>query len=131
MGQVYSVILDVKFKDKEKAAEALRDKISKGKEENTNYNLDHYKSIGIGIDTVDDLLKIFFGGWQGKIIQYETEKDKKIYAGFNACYGWENVMMTAFEQMAPYLEDDSSLTIYPDSGTDKAIVKSGKAIWVK
>lgn len=130
MGQVYSVILDVKFKDKEKAAETLRDKISKGKEENTNYNLDHYKSIGIGIDTIEDLLKIFFGGWRG-ILGSGTGKDKRLYAGFNACYGWENVMMTAFEQIAPYLEDDSSLTIYPDSGTDKAIVKSGKAIWVK
>ena len=130
MGQVYSVILDVKFKDKKKAAEALRDKISKGKEENTNYNLDHYKSIGIGIDTIEDLLKIFFGGWKGRL-ESGTRKERRLYAGFNACYGWENVMMTAFEQIAPYLEDDSSLTIYPDSGKDKAIVKSGKAIWVK
>ena len=131
MGQVYSVILDVKFKNKEKAADALREKISEAKSEHTNYDLEHYQTLGIGIEKIEDLLKIFFAGWEGKLQPANGEKTNRLYSGFNASYGWGNVMMTAFEKIAPYLEDGSTITIYPDSGIDKAVVINGKAVWIE
>ena len=39
-------------------------------------------------------------------------------------------MMDAFDEMAPFLENGSSIRIYPDSGVDKGTVKNKKAIWL-
>ena len=129
MGQCYFVRLKLKLKDKDGAAKALRKKIGRAKEEYTNYSLDHYKKIGIGMESLEDLLKIFFGGWEGKLVQDEKNPDT-LTAGFDARYGWEGVMMSAFDELSPFLEDKSSVTIYPDSGMDKAIIKNGKSIWL-
>lgn len=38
-------------------------------------------------------------------------------------------MITAFNEIGPYLKDGSSIKIYPDSGVDKAVVKNGKVEW--
>ena len=51
------------------------------------------------------------------------------YADFNAYYGWEGVMMDAFEEIAPYLTEQSEIKIYPDSGCDHGIVRNGKCEW--
>lgn len=122
MGQTYSVYLKVEFKDKEGAKNALFKKIARAKEEHTDYGLEHFKELGIGTDSIEDLLKIIFGGWDGKLVDGQ--------AGFDASYGWEQVMMDSFTIMAPFLEDGSEIKIYPDSGLDRAIVKDGKADWV-
>lgn len=126
MGQTYSVVLEVKFKDKDGAAQALRNKIARAGEEGVLYGLDHYKyELGIGTDTIEDLLKIFFGGWDGKLIDYGTS----MTSSFDASYGWEGVMMDAFDDIAPFLEDGSEIRIYPDSGKDRATVYEGIATW--
>lgn len=126
MGQCYSVILKVNFTDKQKAADALNDKISWAAEERTNYNLGHYQELGIGSDTIEDLLKIFFGGWSGNL---KTREDGSMDSDFDASYGWEGVMMDAFERIAPYLEDGSMIKIYPDCGVDKGTVVNGIVTW--
>ena len=125
MGQTYAVSLKLHFKDKEGAAQALRDKIARATEERVIYSLEHYRELGIGTDTVEGLLRIFFGGWEGKLQNTGTSLE----SGFDACYGWETVMMDAFDLMAPFLEDGSEITIYPDSGIDNAVVQGGKAVW--
>ena len=126
MGQTYSVRLKVSFKDERGAVKALQAKIARGSEERVSYSLDHYRELGVGTETIGDLLRIFFGGWQGRL-------DQSPYGGlvsdFDACYGWEGVMMDAFDILAPYLEDGSSVKIWPDSGVDEAVVTGGEATW--
>lgn len=126
MGQCYSVVIKAEFKDTESAAKALRGKIERAEEERINYGLAHYKDLGIGTDTLEDLLNIFFGGWEGKL---KTRDDGAMDSDFDASYGWEGVMMDAFEVIAPFLEDGSTIKIYPDSGVDKGIANGGAVIW--
>lgn len=45
MGSVYSIYSQMKFKDKNKAIKILQAKISRGKEEHTDYGLDTYRKI--------------------------------------------------------------------------------------
>ena len=126
MGQVYSVSLKVQFKDKKGAAKALRSKINRAKAEFVEYNLDHYEALGIGAKKIEDLLKIFFGGWYGRL----QDTGATLESGFDASYGWEGVMIDAFDLMAPFLEDGSWIRIYPDSGCDHGIITNGKVNWV-
>jgi hypothetical protein len=128
MGQTYSVILKTGFKDKKGAKKALLDRIAKGDEDHTDYNLDHYRQIGIGTDTIEDLMKIFFGGWQGKLVPVKNHPNT-LRSDFDACYGWEYIMTVAFNDLAPFLSDGSRITIYPDSGKDIGIVRNGKVQW--
>ena len=127
MGQCYSVEIKVKFTDEDGAKKALQAKLDRHEEERINYNLDHFKELGITTDNLHDLLGIFFGGWEGKLDKSTT--DEWEYADFDACYGWEIVMMDAFEDIAPYLTDDSVIKIYPDSGCDHGVVRNGKCEW--
>ena len=128
MGQTYNVHLNVKFNDENGAADALRKKIGNADQDRVDYSLEHYKEIGIGTDTVEDLLKIFFGGWNGKLTK---TKSGSLDSGFDACYGWERIMMDAFDDIAPFLANGSSITIYPDSGRDKAVIRDGNAVWIE
>lgn len=105
MGQTYSVNLKLKFSDEKGAVKALQAKIARSKNERVNYDLNHYRLLGIGTEKIADLLRIFFGGWEG-------------------------VMMDAFDEMAPFLEDGASIRIYPDSGVDKGTVKNKKVLWL-
>lgn len=127
MGQTYAITLKVEFLNKELAAAALRAKLSRAEKEHVNYCLDHYRDeLGIGTERLEDLLKIFFGGWYGNL----REQDDGSYCPFfDASYGWEGVMMDAFDLIAPFLVDGSEIEIYPDSGCDLAYVENGESIW--
>ena len=127
MGQTYSVMLKVKFTDEEGAKKALQTKLDRHEKERINYNLEHFKELGIGTDNLFDLMGIFFGGWNGKLTP--DKNNERYYADFDACYGWESVMTDAFEEIAPYLADDSVIEIYPDSGCDRGIVQDSKCKW--
>jgi len=128
MGQCYSVYLKVRFTDEEGAKKALQQKIARGAEERTDYSLDHYKGdLGLDLDNVHDLVRLFFGGWKARFD--ETADSDWVTADFDASYGWEYVMMDAFDIMAPYLEDGSSIEIYPDSGKDICVVCDGAPCW--
>ena len=125
MGQTYSVYLQLRIKDAEGLKKALSDKIARGEEERTNYSLDHYRDIGVDTETLDGLLQVFFGGWNAGLNEYSLGD---FTSDFDACYGWESVMMDAFDAMAPHLEDGSCLKIYPDEDYDLQVVEGGKAI---
>ena len=128
MGQCYSVNLKVRFTDEDGAKKALQAKLDRHEEDRVNYNLDHFTGeLGLSIDNLHDLMGIFFGGWKGKLEPSTT--DDWEYADFDACYGWEGVMMDAFEVIAPYLADNSVIKIYPDSGCDHGTVRKGKCKW--
>lgn len=121
----YSVYLEIHIKDAEGLKKALTGKIARGEEEHIDYHLEHYKSIGVDTDTLDGLLQVIFGG---KNAGLETTSDGTLVSHFDAAYGWENIMMEAFEEMAPFLEEGSKLQIYHYGGYDLQVVKNGKAI---
>ena len=128
MGQCYSVNLKVRFTDEDGAKKALQAKLDRHEEEHINYNLSHFtEELGMSTDSLHDLMGIFFGGWEGKLEPSTTDDWK--YADFDASYGWECVMMDAFEEIAPYLTDGSEVNIYPDSGCDHGTVRNGKCEW--
>ena len=126
MGQTYDVTLSLRFKDEAGAKGALKDKIAKAKEEKVDYNLDHYRSLGVDTESLQGLLNVFFGGWYASLA---ANARGDLNAGFDACYGWETLMMDAFDAMAPFLENGSAITIYPDSGVDAGTVADGKTLW--
>lgn len=129
MGQTYAVSLKVQFKDEEGAKKALKDKINRGDEDNVNYGAERLQSQhGFDLENIYDLMSVFFCGFGNRL--EKAASPGVLTSGFDACYGWESVMMRAFEVMAPFLEDESWIAIYPDSGKDVAIVKGGKAEWV-
>ena len=59
----------------------------------------------------------------------KASKKSWLYSCFDASYGWETVMMDAFDKIAPFLEDGSEIKIYPDSGRDYGYVDNGEVIW--
>ncbi len=128
MGQCYDVNLRVRFKDEQKARQALFAKVGRAHQERVIYDMQGLRMMGFNFDNIWDLMSVFFCGWGEKL--KEAADKGWLYSGFNASYGWEGVMMDAFEKIAPYLEDDSEIKIYPDSGCDHAIVKDGKAVWL-
>lgn len=131
MGACYSVNLKVKFTDAEGAKDALQRKVARAQEDHTNYNLDHYRGdLGLDLDSLKGLLQVFFGGWEARLRPAVGKDGIYLTSDFDASYGWEGVMMEAFEDLAPYMEEGSSIKIYPDSDYDHAVVKEGKAVWI-
>ena len=128
MGQTYAVSLKVQFKDEEGAKKALKDKLNRENEDNVSYGVERLQSQhGFDLDNIIDLMSVFFCGFGGRL--GKAASPGVLSSGFDACYGWEGVMISAFDVMAPFLEDKSWIAIYPDSGRDVAIVKNGKAEW--
>ena len=118
----------MRFKDEQGARKALLAKIARGGQEHVLYDMQGLRMQGFDFDNIWDLLSVFFCGW-GQRLKETADKDW-LYSGFAASYGWEQVMLDAFDEIAPYLEDGSEIKIYPDSDYDYLVVKDGKAEWV-
>lgn len=132
MSQVYSVsLIGLKFKDERGVKEALHRKIASDTENNrANYSLGHYfGELGLDPENACHLLRMIFGGWDARLDHINWEGREWLTCGFNASYGWESIMMEAFEDIAPYLQDGVELNIDVDEGVDHAIVKDGRAVW--
>jgi len=130
MGACYDVNLKVRFNDEQGAKKALRDKISRGKEEHIGYDVEGLVAkYGYDLDNMSDLLSVFFSGWGTRLKRDYRDTDIRA-ADFNACYGWEDVMIETFSIIAPFMEDGSWIKIYPDSDYDHLVVKSGKAVMI-
>lgn len=127
MGQTYDVNLRVRFKDEKGAKYALFEKIGRAKEEHVLYDMQGLRMKGFDFEKIWDLMSVFFCGWGEKL--RETANKDWLYSCFDASYGWENVMMDAFDKIAPYLEDGSEIKIYPDCGCDHGVVNNGKVNW--
>lgn len=127
MGQTYDVNLRVRFKDEAGAKSALFAKIGRANEEHVIYDMQGLRLKGFDFEKIWDLMSVFFCGWGEKL--KETANKGWLYSCFDASYGWENVMMDAFDKIAPYLDDGSEIKIYPDSGCDYGYVENGEVIW--
>ena len=128
MSNCYCVELTIKPpSDKRKLATLLKNYITKNPL-NANFSLEKLKDEGVGTRKFEDLIKIMLAGWKSQPISINTNKDGFITIGngFNASYGWKNVMIGMFEAMAPLLANDSSLNIDEDEGGSEYVVKDGK-----
>lgn len=130
MGQCYSVYLKVRFNDEEGAKKELRKKISMGREEHICYDIEGLVGrYHFDLDDTRDILSVFFSGW-GCRLRDDSTHDGVLSSDFNACYGWEHVMIETFSIIAPFMDDGSWMKIFPDSDYDHLVVKDGKAEWI-
>ena len=128
MGATYSVSMKVKVTDEKGAIEALKEKIRT--DISTDYGLEEFSKRGVTTESFDDLIRIFLAGLNDIDIA-DCGNDVKEYTNdFDASYGWEGVLMEMFSVLAPFLEDNSRLLIYPDSDYDELIVKDGKSVQI-
>lgn len=128
MGATYSVSMKVKVTDEKGAIEALKEKIRA--DVLTDYGLEKFSKRGVTTESFDDLIRIFLAG-RNDIDITDCGNDVKEYTNdFDASYGWERVLMEMFSVLAPFLEDNSRLLIYPDSDYDELIVKDGKSVQI-
>lgn len=129
MGQCYTVILKVKVTDEAGAIKVLHDKLSEFKD--AEKTIEHFKELGISADTLEGIIRIFVSGWNGETIIKKKGNFVRYEADFEAGYHYEYTLITMFNELAPYLANNSYITIYPDDGIDHAKAVDGKAVWTK
>ena len=130
MGAVYYVEVKVKLKDETSAIAALNQHMVNDKR--TNYGLPEFEKHGITPDTFDNLMRIFLADHQNSSFQIDRQKRTTCYQNsFEASYGWESVLIEMFETLTPYLENGSSIKIWPDSGCVKYSIKNGQCVLLK
>lgn len=126
MGASYSVDLVVSLKDERKAVEILQRFMLTSDAE---FNIDKFAVIGIGTKTFDDLLRIILAGWKSTPVKIEQVGAYKKYSNdFDATYGWESVIIKAFEALVPVLRECSVLDISADDVYTGFVVTDGKLV---
>ena len=124
MGQTYDVNLRVRFKDEQGAIKAMQNLLTVNGKDTLE---DRSKRTGLDYNTIDGCLRHFYADWEHGYKWTPTTDPDVLSGDFNASYAWEELMMDAFAEIAPYLEDGSEIKIYPDSDYDYLVVKDGKA----
>ena len=136
MGACYYVKLKLSFRDKEKdknnAIKAMQNYIKIHDGKGVDFTLEKWTKQGVTQNTFEELLRIFFGGWDSEWDMNSKWGRKwfKSYNGFDGSYGWEGIMMDIFEVISPFLVDGSELFIYPDNDYDHLLIKKGKCVMV-
>lgn len=132
MGACYSVSLKLGFEREEKqndAAEAMRKYIETHNEKDVDFALEKWGKLGVSQDTVENLLRIFFGGWVKTSYEYHARgKWVKYCNSFDGSYGWETVMLDIFIIISSFLLDGSEMVVSPDDDYDYLVVKNGKCV---
>lgn len=124
MSAVYSVEAKLAYDDEQAVVDALNAYIDEHHGNGVEFSLDEYYDKGISRDNLDGLIQYFITD-RG----FNITGPGEYYSDFNASYGWETVMMEAFEAVAPYLRDGSRFEIYPDYGADIGVVENGEVVW--
>lgn len=132
MGACYSVNLKIKFKNEkseESGIKALQNYIAEHNGKDINFSLAAYEKEGTTPDSLSGLLKIFLAGWDMWHPEIVYDENWICYQnGFDASYGWELVMKAMFEELSPFLLDNSEIYIHPDSDYDHFVIENGKCI---
>jgi len=123
MGQTYSVNVKLIRDNDEVLIRKMNEfiRVTEADESRrTDFSLDAYRKRGIGTESVEDLMKIFITdrGFESDGVNFESD--------FDACYGWESVMLDMFKFIAPVLKDGSEIEIWPDDGWQRLYIKNGK-----
>lgn len=129
MGACYSVELKVKFKDELSAKTALQSMLKVYP--HTNFGIEEFAKEGTFTEKIDDIIKIFLAGWKQTPFKKKKDDDMTVYSNdFDACYGWEIVMIDMFKTICPFLENGSSFYIEPDDDYDELEARDGKCIFL-
>lgn len=135
MGQCYYIKLKLKFRDEEKdelrTIKAMQKYIKEHDSKGVIFNLDKWKKEGNKLYSLEDMLRVFFDGWN--CWDFEMKQGRKwlkVRNGFDASYGWESIMLDIFDVISSFLEDGSEIWIYPDDDYDHLVVKNGKCVTV-
>ena len=111
MGTTYSVRTRVKFKDATSPIGVLQKQL-------------HSESTDLG--TLMDSLVALDNQPRGK--SSKTKRSFEADNWFDASYGWEDLMYTTFKDMAPYMEDGSYLSVWPDAEPWKLTIQHGSVV---
>ena len=137
MGACYSIKLKLAFRDNEKdlpkAVEEMRKYIEIHDGKGVDFNLEKWKNLGVTLDTFENLLRIYFGGWDRDYWDMNIKRGRKwlrVLNDFDASYGWESIMLEIFDILTPFLADKSEMFIYPDEDYDHLIIRDGKCVMV-
>lgn len=139
MGDCYSVELRVKLRKSTKSdmQRLLRrwmrnmekdfDHGGQCKASGVDWSLPEFRRHGIRPDSFSGICKILLAFQQGDARHVVDKDGFDLYrSGFNASYGWNNVMVEAFFKMSQALDEGSRLWIDRDSGTEDYEVKIGE-----
>ena len=120
MGACYSVVIKIRSQNERGVISATRD-----------YAEACNCLSEMATDSIDEIVHFLLADHQSPV--YKTERDGwTCYDNaFSASYGWEYIMLDWFRAVAQFLEDDSALIVYPDSGRDELIVRNGEAITIR
>ena len=128
MGACYSVDLKVNVLDVPGAIKALNEHMIN--DTRSDYSLEEYAEQGITTETFDGLVKVLFAELQQPVFIYQEGKFTVYSNAFDASYGCESIMMEWFRVLTPFVANGSQLSIYPDEGYDKLVVKNGKCVQI-
>ena len=136
MGDCYSVELRVKVNPRKSTVSNLQKLLrqwmkdeAKGMDgrPGVNWGLAEMRRAGLRPDSFAGICKILLAFHQGDASHLVDNDGFDGYrSGFNASYGWANVMVNAFLKMSRALEKGSSLWIHRDSGVDVYKVEDGE-----
>lgn len=131
MGDCYSVELRVKLRKSTKSnMQKLLRQWMRDTEKDVDYggerkvpgvdwSLPEMRGAGLRPDSFAGICKILLGFNQGDAEHVVDEEGFDLFSsGFNASYGWSDVMVEAFYKMSWALEEGSRLWINRDSGTE-------------
>lgn len=131
MGDCYSVELRVKLRKSTKSnmqkllRQWMRDMEKdvdcggERKAPGVYWSLSEMRKAGIRPDSFTGICKILLAFHQGNAKHVVDSEGFDLYrSGFNASYGWSNVMVEAFYKMSWALEEGSRLWFNRDSGTE-------------
>ena len=122
MGAVYDVELKLKYASEQSVIDATKAFV--------NANSGYVKFSDIDYSTMESAIQIILPR-RGFHINSQANNYIDCNCGFDASYGWESVMQDWFNSLvADYaVQDNSTITIYPDSGWETGVAKGGTAHW--
>lgn len=130
MGACYTVILRVKPKDEKTAYHILREWMCKHEKDGfCCFSLPAHEKEGLKPDTFLNIIRILLAGWNETPYK-ESKPDEEGFItcenDFTASYGWEIVLLSFAEALAPLLADGSNIYIEPDDGYHEFQIRNGK-----
>lgn len=122
MGQMYDVELLLRYNDRRELVEAL-DKFS-ATLPSASRSADMFLDEHLGeYDIYNRLLKLVGGHLATHRSIDESGRTCLFTASFHGTYSWESVLWNLMDAIAPALEDDSYIKVYPDVGCWKRAIK--------
>ena len=124
MSAVYTVEAVIKVKNEEEAVHTIKQFMEKT---SADYRLADFEKIGIRPDSIRGLMGIFLAEDQGSFSVTNDSDDFICYdSSFNASYGWEQILLSFFLNLAPFLEDTSVFYMDADDYPTVITVKDGR-----